>query len=81
MEQSFPLDWAEIVSETKRRRKELRLTQKELAVVANISGPTVTRFERQEENITLESVLAILRSLGMVKKSTLPERFKGEAIK
>ena len=61
MERYIQLDWPAIVEEAISRRKQSRLTQKQLAVLAGVSGPTVTRFERQEKNITLKSTFAILK--------------------
>ena len=42
------------------------MTQKQLAVLAGVSGPTVNRFERKGGNITLKSAFAILRLLGLL---------------
>ena len=67
MERQFQLDWAAIVKAAIKRRKESRLTQKQLAALVDVSTPTVNRFERQEKNITLESAFAILAMLGLLK--------------
>jgi transcriptional regulator with XRE-family HTH domain len=61
------LDWAALVEVAIRRRKEQGLTQKQLAVLAGVSGPTVNRFERRKANITLQSAFAILKMLGLLK--------------
>ena len=70
MERDFPLDWQldwrEIVDEAHRRRKERKLPMRRLAAQANVSLPTVLRFEKPD--IQLSSVLAILNVLGMVAK-------------
>lgn len=66
MEGQFQLDWDAIVKEAIARRKEAKLTQKQLAVLAGVSGPTVTRFERREQNITLKSAFAMLKILGLL---------------
>ena len=72
MERDFPLDWQldwqEIVDEAHRRRKERKLPMRRLAAQANVSLPTVLRFEKNERDIQLSSVLAILNVLGMVAK-------------
>ncbi|MBI3366840.1 helix-turn-helix transcriptional regulator [Candidatus Roizmanbacteria bacterium] len=68
MEGNIQLDWKALVKEAIRRRKSEKITQKQLAMLAGVSGPTVTRFERQEENITLKSALAILKMLGLTKR-------------
>lgn len=65
MERNLRLDWQSLVEEAVRRRKEQKLSQKKLAVLAGVSGPTVNTFERQRTSITLESALKILRCLGM----------------
>jgi transcriptional regulator with XRE-family HTH domain len=49
----------------------LNLTQKQLAALAKVSTPTVSRFEQDDEDIQLSSVLAILGVLGMTDKRTL----------
>lgn len=66
MEQNIHLNWPGIVEEAVRRRKEQQLTQKQLAVLAGVSGPTVNRFEQQNGNITLKSAFAILKLLGLM---------------
>ena len=65
MERNIRLDWQGIVAEAVRRRKEQGLTQKQLAVLAGVSGPTVNHFEQGKSSITLESALKVLRSLGL----------------
>ena len=57
--------FAEITNEAIKRRKELRPTQKQLAVLAGVSGPTVNGFEQGKRNFTLESCLEVLRCLGL----------------
>lgn len=65
MERNIRLDWQSLVEEAVKRRKEQKLTQKKLAVLAGVSGPTVNAFEQQKTSITLESALKIFRCLGM----------------
>lgn len=65
MERNLCLDWQRLVEEAIKRRKEQKLTQKQLAVLAGVSGPTVNAFEQQKTSITLESALKILRCMGM----------------
>jgi len=67
MERQLQLNWSALVEEAIKRRKANRLTQKQLAVLAGVSGPTVTRFERQQQNITLQSAFAILKMLGLLE--------------
>jgi transcriptional regulator with XRE-family HTH domain len=61
------LDWPEIVASAKRRRQELKLTQRRLAAVAGVSLPTVVKLEAGKD-IRLSSVLAILKVLDMVPR-------------
>lgn len=68
MERDIQLDWQEIVDEAHRRRKERKLPMRRLAAQANVSLPTVLRFEKNQRDIQLSSVLAILNVLGMVAK-------------
>ena len=66
MERNLQLDWSSFVEEAVRRRKAQNLTQKQLAVLAGVSGPTVNRFEQRNGNITLKSAFAILKTLGLI---------------
>jgi transcriptional regulator with XRE-family HTH domain len=68
MERDIQLDWQEITEEARRRRKERKLPMRRLAAQANVSLPTVLRFEKNERDIQLSSALAILNALGMVAK-------------
>ncbi len=65
MERNIRLDWEEIVEEAIHRRKQQKLTQKSLAVLAGVSGPTVNSFEQGKTSITVESAFKILRCLGL----------------
>jgi transcriptional regulator with XRE-family HTH domain len=49
----------------------MNLTQKQLASLAKVSTPTVSRFEQAERDLQLSSVLAILDVLGMTDKRRL----------
>jgi transcriptional regulator with XRE-family HTH domain len=49
----------------------MNLTQKQLAALAKVSTPTVSRFEQNAKDIQLSSALAILDVLGMTDKRTL----------
>lgn len=68
MERDFQIDWAEIVEEAHRRHQALGLSMRRLAVLANVSLPTVLRFEKNQRDIQVSSVLAILNALGMVAR-------------
>lgn len=49
----------------------MKLTQRELAALADVSTPTVSRFELAAKDVQLSSALAILDVLGMTDKRTL----------
>jgi transcriptional regulator with XRE-family HTH domain len=61
------LDWPQIVASAKRRRNEMKLTQRRLAAVAGVSLPTVVKFEGGQD-VRLSSALAILKLLEMVPR-------------
>lgn len=65
MEQYKKFSWQEIVNQAIKRRKELKFTQKRLSLVANVSTPTISRFENNDHNIKVASALAILTALGV----------------
>jgi transcriptional regulator with XRE-family HTH domain len=71
MERQFQINWPLFVEEAVRRRRGMKLTQKQLATLAKISTPTISRFENAEKDLQLSSVLAILEVLGMADKRTL----------
>jgi transcriptional regulator with XRE-family HTH domain len=49
----------------------MKLTQKQLASLAKVSTPTVSRFENAEKDLRLSSVVSLLDVLGMSDKRTL----------
>ncbi len=49
----------------------MKLTQKQLSALANVSPPTVSRFEQNAKDIQLSTVLAILNVVGMTDNRTL----------
>ena len=65
MERQFCINWPAIVEEAKQRRKAQRLTQLQLAKIAGVSTPTISRFESGEKDIQLSSIMSILSVLGM----------------
>jgi transcriptional regulator with XRE-family HTH domain len=71
MERHFQLNWKSLVAEAIRRRKGLNLTQKQLATLASVSTPTISRFEQNQQDIQLSTVLAILAVLGMLDQREL----------
>ncbi len=65
MERNIQLNWQSFVQEAVKRRKEQNLTQEQLAVLTNVSKPTLNRFEQGKTNIKLDSALKILKMLGL----------------
>jgi transcriptional regulator with XRE-family HTH domain len=65
MERNICLNWPTLVKEAIKRRKEQRLSQAKLAVLAGVSKPTLSNFEKGRTNITLQSALKILHMLGL----------------
>ena len=65
MERNIQLNWQSFVQEAVKRRKEQNLTQEQLAVLTNVSKPTLNRFEQGKTNIKLDSALKILMMLGL----------------
>ena len=53
MERSIRLNWDLLVKEAIKRRKERKISQRRLGTIAEVSQPTVSRFERQEQDIQL----------------------------
>jgi len=66
MERNFRVNWQTIIEEAKQRRKSQKLTQARLAELAGVSTPTISRFENDEKDIQLSSVISILSVLGLV---------------
>ena len=71
MEWQFRINWPALVEEAKQRRKAQKLTQARLAELANVSTPTVSRFESGEKDIQLSTVISILAVLGMTDQRML----------
>jgi hypothetical protein len=67
MERNIQLNWKALVDEAIKRRKEQRLTQKQLATLVGLSYPTVNSFEQGKTTLTLESAIKILKSLGLTE--------------
>ena len=65
MERNIRLNWQDLISEAVKRRKEQKLTQEQLSVLAGISKPTLNSFEQGKTNIKLNSAIKILKVLGL----------------
>jgi transcriptional regulator with XRE-family HTH domain len=67
MERNIRLNWQGLIEEAIKRRKEQRLTQEQLAILAGVSKPTLNRFEQGKTTITLENAMKILKILGLMQ--------------
>lgn len=65
MERNIRLNWSEFVNEAIKRRKQQKLTQKQLAILVGVSGPTINSFEQGKTSIALDNCFKILRFLGL----------------
>ena len=68
MERNIRLNWNLLVEEAIRRRKERKISQRRLAAIADVSQPTISRFEQRKDDIQLSSAIKILSILGLVEK-------------
>ena len=68
MERNIRLNWDLLVKEAIKRRKERKISQRRLATIAEVSQPTISRFEQQKQDIQLSSAIKILGVLGLVEK-------------
>lgn len=71
MERQFCINWPGLVEEAKLRRAAQKLTQAQLAKLAGVSTPTISRFESGQIDIQLPTVLCIFEVLGMIDKRSL----------
>ncbi len=65
MERNIRLNWQDLISEAVKRRKEQKLTQEQLSVLAGVSKPTLNSFEQGKTSIKLDSAIKILKVLGL----------------
>jgi transcriptional regulator with XRE-family HTH domain len=65
MERNIRLNWKYLVKEAVKRRKEQKLTQEQLSVLAGVSKPTLNNFEQGKTTIKIESAIKILNILGL----------------
>ena len=59
MERDIRLNWNLLVKEAIKRRKERKISQRRLAAIAEVSQPTISRFEQQKQDIQLSSAIKI----------------------
>jgi DNA-binding XRE family transcriptional regulator len=69
MERNIQLNWQGFVQEAVKHRKEQKLTQEQLAILAGVSKPTLNSFEQGKTTIKLDSALKILKVLGLWRES------------
>lgn len=63
-----PINWQALVTESLRRRKAEKMTQKEHAALASVSIPTIVAFDRGERTLSLAKAFDILRVVGLVEE-------------
>jgi transcriptional regulator with XRE-family HTH domain len=68
MERDIRLNWEAITGEARIRRERRGLTQMHLAALAKVSRSTLSRFENNNGDVQLSSVLRILSVLDMVDR-------------
>ena len=68
MERNIRLNWNLLVEEAIKRRKERKISQRRLAAIADVSQPTISRFEQRKDDIQLSSAIKILSVLGLAEK-------------
>ena len=65
MERNIRLNWQDLIEEAVTRRKEQKLTQEQLSVLAGVSKPTLNSFEQGKTSIKLDSAIKFLKVLGL----------------
>jgi len=60
------LNWQALVTETQRRRRAEKMTQRQHAALADVSIPTIVSFDRGERTLSLAKAFDILRVVGLV---------------
>lgn len=68
------IDWSALVAEAIHRRKAEGLSQRDLAALANVSLPTVVKFEKASGEIIVAKALAILAVLGLGSTASQSKR-------
>ena len=74
MERNIQPNWNLLVEEAIRRRRERKISQRRLAAVADVSQPTISRFEQRKEDIQLSSAIKVLDASGLVERQGLSLR-------
>lgn len=63
MEPNFRTYWKQLTEEAVKRRKAEQMTQTKLAGLADVSKPTVVKFENGNMGMTVKKTLRILKVL------------------
>lgn len=77
-----PIDWPALVREAIRRRKAEKMTQRDHAVLAGVSVPTIVAFDRAETTLSLAKAFDILRVVGLLEtkdRASSQQEFVGDA--
>lgn len=73
----MPVDYVIIGSRVRRRRKELGLTQEQLAEMAAISAPFLGHIERGTRKASIETLVRIGEALDVCLCELIPMRHSG----
>ena len=68
----------ELLHEVCRIRREMSLTQKQLAEISNSSQQEISRLEKKEHSPALKTICRIVNSMGyelVLQKNQIPEEF------
>jgi HTH-type transcriptional regulator/antitoxin HipB len=65
MEVDMPAHLAQLATEVRARRRQLKLRQEELADLAGVSERFVYALENGKQTVQLDKVLAVLNALGL----------------
>ena len=65
MKPNFRTYWKQLTEEAVQRRKEQHMTQAKLAALADISKPTVVKFENGNMGMTIKKAMRILKVLNL----------------
>lgn len=65
MNSNFRTYWKQLVDEAVTARKDKGLTPADLAELADVSKPTVIKFETGDMSMTVKKTLRILKALGL----------------
>lgn len=73
------INYAAIGAQIRRRRRELRLTQEELAEMADIAPSFLGHIERGTRKPSVETLVHLSEALGVCVCRLIPQRHTGDA--